>query len=421
VVGSVSPSSGSAGIQVTINGSNFGGSPQVWFGNNQASGVSVNSTSQPSSGVTASSAGTQIVVTVPAGTGTVPVWVQGPGGRNTSGPSFTYVGPGIATLDTLFGPIGGGTVVHIAGSNFTGANLMGPGGVEFGKGHPAQSFTVVDDSHITAVSPAYYGIQEVDVFVTTPVGSSQAAPNDQQFDYGPGITGASGTSGPAGTPVTINGINFTGATGVNFGNTPAKSFTVNSDTQITAVAPAPSGSNVDLQVLNLAGHSDCCVASFTYPRPIIALSPSSGPPGTPVTISGSGLTGGTVRWGSTTIGSPSASDNSINVTAPPGSGSVQVTVSSPAGTSNAVTYTYPVPPPTIATIMPATGPALGGTAVTITGTNLAGSTCTIGGTAVACAATAGSVMFLTPAHAAGAVSVVVTTPTGFASTTFTYV
>jgi hypothetical protein len=56
---------------------------------------------------------------------------------------------------------------------------------------------------------------------------------------GPFITGIDPNSGPAagGTTVTITGRNFTGATAVRFGSTNAASFTVDSDTQITAVSP----------------------------------------------------------------------------------------------------------------------------------------------------------------------------------------
>lgn len=43
-----------------------------------------------------------------------------------------------------------------------------------------------------------------------------------------------------GTQVTITGTDLEGATAVTFGGSPAKSFTVNSETQITATAPATS-------------------------------------------------------------------------------------------------------------------------------------------------------------------------------------
>lgn len=56
----------------------------------------------------------------------------------------------------------------------------------------------------------------------------------------PVVSGFSPTSGPraGGTAVVIQGSNFTGATAVTFGSSPASSFTVNSNTQITAVSPS---------------------------------------------------------------------------------------------------------------------------------------------------------------------------------------
>jgi hypothetical protein len=56
---------------------------------------------------------------------------------------------------------------------------------------------------------------------------------------GPFITGLNPNSGPAtgGTSVIITGRHFTGATAVMFGANPATSFTVDSDTQITAISP----------------------------------------------------------------------------------------------------------------------------------------------------------------------------------------
>src|SRR5439155_11708467 len=54
----------------------------------------------------------------------------------------------------------------------------------------------------------------------------------------PSISGFSPTSGPPGTSVSITGSGFTNASAVTFGGMPATSFTVNSDSQITATVPA---------------------------------------------------------------------------------------------------------------------------------------------------------------------------------------
>jgi alpha-tubulin suppressor-like RCC1 family protein len=62
-----------------------------------------------------------------------------------------------------------------------------------------------------------------------------------------------------GTSVAITGFNFTGATAVKFGSTNATSFTVNSDTSITAVSPAGTGA-VDVIVATPEG------TSYTSPR-----------------------------------------------------------------------------------------------------------------------------------------------------------
>jgi uncharacterized protein (TIGR03437 family) len=59
----------------------------------------------------------------------------------------------------------------------------------------------------------------------------------------------------------LAGTGFTGATAVLFGATPATSFTVNSDTQITAVAPAGLGT-VPVTVVGPGGTS--AGVSFTY-------------------------------------------------------------------------------------------------------------------------------------------------------------
>ena len=57
------------------------------------------------------------------------------------------------------------------------------------------------------------------------------------FRVTPVISSFSPTSGPVGTSVTITGQSFTGATSVSFGGIKATSFTVNSDSQITATVP----------------------------------------------------------------------------------------------------------------------------------------------------------------------------------------
>lgn len=67
----------------------------------------------------------------------------------------------------------------------------------------------------------------------------------------PVVTAVSPTSGTEGSLVTITGTGFTGATGVMFTSngdpTLSAEYTVNSDTQITALVPNGSGT-VDIDV-----------------------------------------------------------------------------------------------------------------------------------------------------------------------------
>ena len=153
----------------------------------------------------------------------------------------------------------------------------------------------------------------------------------------PSVTGVSPSTGPAagGDSVTISGSGFTGATAVNFGSA-AASFTVLSDTQITATAPPGSGA-VDITVTTPGGTSATGTSDvYKYFPSVTVVSPSAGPTtgGTTVTITGTGFTGATaVNFGSAAASFSVVSDTQITTTAPASApGVVDVTVTGPAGT-----------------------------------------------------------------------------------------
>lgn len=193
----------------------------------------------------------------------------------------------------------------------------------------------------------------------------------------PTITSLSPTSGPASgnTSVTITGTGFVPiVTNVKFG-TVATTFTVNSPTQITAIAPPGSGT-VQVTVTTSGGGTSNGV-SYTYlPVPsLTSVSPTQGPTtgGNTVTLTGTNLAGVTaVSFGGAAATSFTVVSNTqITAVAPAGTGIVQITVTAPGGTSNGATYTYVVVP-TITSISPTAGPTSGGTSVTITGTGFTG-------------------------------------------------
>jgi hypothetical protein len=81
------------------------------------------------------------------------------------------------------------------------------------------------------------------------------------------VTSVAPDVGPAsgGTSVTISGKRFTKVSAVDFGSTPATSYTVNNSKSITAVAPAGAGT-VDVTVTNASGASagGAPADQFTY-------------------------------------------------------------------------------------------------------------------------------------------------------------
>src|SRR5713101_3944702 len=255
----------------------------------------------------------------------------------------------------------------------------------------------------------------------------------------PTVSNISPMNGPAtgGTSVMITGINFTGATSVSFGSTPASSITFISDMQITAVSPAGCGT-VDVTVTTQSGTSAKSKADlFTYisSTPTVAyINPSSGPTtgGTSVTITGSGfMCTTTVSFGSTATSDFKVdSDTQITVVSPPGSGIVDVTVTTPSGTSSTTyddQFDYIPPPPTVRGIDPNNGPATGGTSVTITGTGFTSAASVLFGSTPASGITFISDTKITAISppGCGIANVTVSTPNGTSATSpvdlFTYV
>jgi IPT/TIG domain len=113
----------------------------------------------------------------------------------------------------------------------------------------------------------------------------------------PRVFGVSPATAPQGTAITITGDGFTGTTGVHFGFKVA-TFMVNSDTSITAIAPAVRTGSVNVLVINPGGKSALTSTDrFTFnARPRVAgLSPNHGSVdgGTVVIIAGANFTGAT--------------------------------------------------------------------------------------------------------------------------------
>jgi hypothetical protein len=435
-VSAITPATGSTsgGTKVTITGTNFNGTPQVTIGGVAASQVTVvNSTT--------------ISAVTPAGTGTnVPVIVTTSFGSNAPANIYTYAqpvtppqpAPTLTSVSPPSGPSQGKTPVTIKGTNLTGATS-----VTFG-GAAATSVVVVDAQTITALTPPGTVGAAVDIVVTTPATSTttQTATLPGAYTYvnaAPTVTAVLPNSGTVqgGTVITVTGTNFIqSATSVTFGGIAATNVTFVSSTTILVTTPANAVPGAVDVVATTTFGTGTGTKLFTYvaqsAATVTAISPASGNTagGTQVKITGTNFSGAT----SVTIGGSPATfvtvirATQINATTPAHAvpGAVDVVVTTPAGTATGTKlYTYVASAPTVTGISPANGPIAGGTAVTIAGTNFTGATSiTIGGIAptAVTVVSATSITATTPAHAAGAVSVVVTTPagTGTGTNLFTY-
>jgi hypothetical protein len=205
------------------------------------------------------------------------------------------------------------------------------------------------------------------------------------FTPRPRVTGISATQGPAtgGTAVAISGDAFTAATNVYFGTIPAANYTINSDTSITAVAPADtSGTSPDTLAVTVVSPGGTSFTSasdqFTfYSQPKVAgVSPDRGPMagGYYVRVTGTNFMGTTgVKDGDTPTAFQIINNTTLSVYIVPGESagdSMDVVVTSPGGTSPitpADQFTYN--PPTSVAVFPTKG--LPGTAIKVRGANFA--------------------------------------------------
>lgn len=285
-----SPASGSAGTGVMITGANFSGATAVTFNGLSAAGFSLNSA-------------TQITANAPPGVTTGPLRVTTPGGTSVSAGSFTVVSrpanDNFASAQVISGssgtvsgsnvaatkeagepvhagndggrsiwyrwtaPAGGTWTFNTAGSSFdtllavyTGNALSNLVAVASSDNSPGTNTSSVT---FTATNGTVYQIA-VDGFLAdagelamsvAPDSGAVVLNWDLAPNFPPQIASFSPGSGPAGTSVSIAGMNFLGTTGVQF-NGAGAAFTVNSNSQITATVPAGATTG-PLKVLKPSG------------------------------------------------------------------------------------------------------------------------------------------------------------------------
>lgn len=221
-----------------------------------------------------------------------------------------------------------------------------------------------------------------------------------------------------GQTVTITGSGFGPDTTVDFGANPATDVVVNAaGTSLTAVTPAGAAGPTTVSVANPGGVP--ATLPYTYVEPAATtLTPLTGPEygGTTVTISGSGLgtvTGVDFGGDAATIVSVNPDGTQVVVTTPPGTGTVDVTLTLAGGSTITTVQDFTYLPVTVTEIEPDSGPSAGGSTVVITGEGLGGTTgVTFGGTpgTIVGTPTDTEVVVTTPPGAVGPVDVVIQLP-----------
>jgi hypothetical protein len=407
-VSALAPASGGASgaTSVTITGSGFTGATSVRFGAKPAISFTVDSD-------------TLITATSPSGAGTTDVTVTTAEGKSTVwwADRFTYLPLAITGLSPASGTEAGGTKVTITGSNFLGATA-----VKFDELN-ATSFTVESESSITATTPPQTGGYFRYVTVITPEETSGEPSLASRFSYEPPrVTTIDPGAGPSagGARVTISGSYFAAITGVKFGERSAPSYTVNSESSITAVTPPGAGQVRVIVEADGAGRptfwrSNEFNYAYLYPPNVTGVSPAGGPAAgeTRVQIIGGNFTEPmTVSFGGRSATSVIVeSSTRLTAVSPPGTtGVAPVVVSTAGGPGKRGSFRYW--PPTITEVSPRAGPAAGGTHVNVTGSGFAPGIGTTGfrfgatrATSVSCSSTS-SCSVVSPAHARANVDVI---------------
>jgi hypothetical protein len=255
-----------------------------------------------------------------------------------------------------------------------------------------------------------------------------------------GVADQTSGVGSAITPVHVTASDSSSTATLSFsaGSTLPTGLSINASSGVISGTPTRSGVYpVTITVTDSAGFTGTTSFSWTAVGAVVsAVKPLTGPGagGTKVTITGTHFLGATsVKFGSVAATSFTVNPKGTKIVAvdpTEAAGTVNIIVTTSAGPSIATAadhFTYIGP--TITRISPASGTESGGTRVTITGTGLSGATSVRFGTVPAASYTVNvkgtTLKAVAPAHAAGPVNIVVTTPGGTSATgsadTYTFI
>ena len=249
-----------------------------------------------------------------------------------------------------------GEIVILQGSGFIGVSA-----VQFANGQSA-SFTVTADTQISATVPS--GAVSGPISILKSGSLVFSVQSFTAIGPGPYVDSFTPTTGNQGVQVTFTGVHFTGVTSVSFNGAAGTSVSVTADSQLRATVPAGATSGA-ITVTSPAG-SWTTGTPFYLPPSVTSFSPSSGTPGTSVTINGANfLNASAVRFNGVSAAYTVNTVTRITATVPAGASSGTISVTAPAGGGSSATSFNVLVPPTITT-QPASQTVAVGAGVTFT-------------------------------------------------------
>jgi hypothetical protein len=320
--------------------------------------------------------------------------VTNPDGQSAVLPdAFTYLDPTtlpaapvLLTVNPNTGSTFGGDTATAMGQGFTEGST-----VFIARAPQASTFINAAQVRFEA-GPGPLGRHEL--AVTTGEGQTVWLPDLWEYILPPPeVTLVNPDHGPAvgGTLITVTGRNFQEGARVSVGGATCGNVTVVSPVEVTCVTPPGVDGPAAVEVVNANGRSAVLPGGYTFvaaPR-VVLVTPSSGPiaGGTGISVSGSYFrAGATLAVGGTPVTDlVLVSPTVITGKTPAGAaGPASVVVTNTDGQAGTLaggfTYLVPVPPPSILSVSPSYGPAVGGTTVMVTGTAFqVGMTVRVGG------------------------------------------
>jgi large repetitive protein len=343
IVTGFSPSVGTTGTVVTIDGLNLGSPP---------TGVTFNGVAAYIAGYSTG----QVQVDVSSGSSTGPIKVTTSQGSFTTSSNFTFSSaPLITDFYPVLGPVG--TIVTIDGLNFTSAAKVTFNGV-------TAASSLVGETQISATVPADAATGEIEVAV----GSAHDTTTSNFTVTGaePVVTSFTPASGVRGETVTITGANFTNlaSPAIEFDGTSASYQTPTSTSVLTATVPAGAASGL-VSVINSKG-TGVSAADFYLQPWITSLSSNGAIVNATLTITGRNFLGASAVQVNGVTYNFSITATQITATVPTNATSGFIDITTPGGVIIS-TNVFAILPK-IYSFSPGLGPA--GTVVTVSGTSL---------------------------------------------------